>query len=83
MVLDEVSSNLDVETARKVGKVIEEEFEGCTVLMIAHRWESLKGCDVVAVLSEGRVVEFGAPGDLMRLEGSEMRKLWGVSVDIS
>lgn len=45
-------------------------FEGCTVITIAHRLETIMSSDRVLVLDKGRVEEVGAPGELSRREGS-------------
>ena len=36
----------------------------------AHRTATLLGCDQILVLDQGRVVERGAPGELLEREGS-------------
>lgn len=37
---------------------------------VAHRLDSVMGCDVVIVMEEGRLVESGAPMQLLRQRGS-------------
>ncbi len=39
-------------------------------MQIAHRLESVMGCDQVAVMDRGRVVECGPPARLLRDSGS-------------
>ena len=40
-----------------------------TLLVIAHRIDTILDCDQLLVLSRGRLVECGAPGDLVKREG--------------
>lgn len=57
LVLDEATSALDDATEARVIDAVEALGRDFTVLMIAHRLTSLKGCDVVYRLEHGRVVE--------------------------
>ena len=56
-------------------KLIKEEFESATVLTIAHRLNTIISSDMVAVLSHGRLVEYGKPVELARQQSSEFSKL--------
>jgi ATP-binding cassette, subfamily C (CFTR/MRP), member 1 len=75
VVLDEVSSSIDVETDRLVQRIVREEFEGKTVISVAHRLETIVNFDEIAVLSDGMLVEFGEPRELLGRE-SAFRELW-------
>lgn len=57
-------------------KIIRSEFKGCTVIMIAHRLDSLLDFDRIGVLDKGRLVEFGEPQKLLATEGSAFGKLY-------
>lgn len=73
--LDEISSNIDVETDRLVQKVLREEFRDATILEVAHRLNTIMDFDRVAVISDGRLVEFEAPEILLGRE-SAFRELY-------
>lgn len=75
VVLDEATSSVDVETDREMQRVIKEEFKDRTVIVVAHRLDSILESDVVAVLDEGRLVEVEKPAELMGREGSVLRDL--------
>ncbi|KAF7713845.1 Uncharacterized protein PECH_000838 [Penicillium ucsense] len=75
LILDEPTSSLDHETDAKVQRIIRESFQGCTVIMVAHRIHSLLDFDQVGVLNSGRLVEFGHPRQLVDRSGSEFAKL--------
>lgn len=65
LVLDEATSNLDSATEQIVRKVIEEEFIGITVIIVAHRLDTVKDVDFALVLEGGRVVKMGKPGEVL------------------
>lgn len=60
IVFDEATSALDDATEKSVIEAINSLDEDLTVLMIAHRLSTLKGCDVIYKLSHGKIVEFGS-----------------------
>ena len=77
LLLDEVGSSVDGETDKVMGEVIRREFEGYTVVMIAHRLGMVREySDRVVVLDKGRVVEDGDPRVLVGVEGTRFRDLW-------
>lgn len=77
LLLDEVSSSVDQDTDRAMQTVIRDEFAGYTVIMVSHRLDMvLATCDTVVVLDQGRVVETGAPAELVEAEGTRFRELW-------
>jgi ABC-type multidrug transport system fused ATPase/permease subunit len=41
-----------------------------TILVIAHRLSTIKGADVIAVVSEGKVVETGSHEELLARNGA-------------
>ena len=71
MVLDEATSAVDMETDALIQRSIREEFQDSTLVVIAHRLSTIADFDRILVLGEGRVVEFGAPRDLMEREGGD------------
>lgn len=56
IILDEATASIDVETARKIQRVLREELRGSTVVVIAHRVEAVVDADFCVTLSEGKVV---------------------------
>ncbi|PVH78403.1 putative ATP-binding cassette transporter [Cadophora sp. DSE1049] len=76
VVLDELSSSIDVATDALIQRVLREEFRECTVLVVAHRLETVVDFGRVVVLGGGRVVEVGVPGELVKREGSAFGELW-------
>ncbi|KAF2834051.1 hypothetical protein CC86DRAFT_451542 [Ophiobolus disseminans] len=77
VILDEATSRTDKETDSIIQRVIRKRFEGCTLVMIAHRLESILDFDRIVVLEQGRVVEYDAPGVLRGKEGGVFRAMMG------
>ncbi|KAH7129421.1 ABC transporter [Dactylonectria estremocensis] len=75
LLLDEVSSSVDSRTDDKMWDIIQDEFAGYTVIMIAHRLDLAMKCDRVVVMNEGRVAESGQPDDLRCQEGGLFKAL--------
>ena len=69
LLLDDIFSALDAATEKKIFDAIKTKFAGKTLLLITHRTTVLEKMDRVIYLKEGRVVEDGAPQDLVRQGG--------------
>lgn len=76
LVLDEATSSLDSESEEVVQKGLQELFSKRTVLAIAHRLSTLRAMDRIIVLDKGKIVEDGAPQDLLNKEGGIFRNMW-------
>lgn len=63
VLMDEATSNVDLETDAKIQKVLRESFSGCTILMIAHRLETIEDADMFVELSHGRASIVGEKED--------------------
>ncbi|KAL9575830.1 hypothetical protein ACKAV7_000072 [Fusarium commune] len=69
LLLDEFTSSVDADTERDMLAIIEREFAGCTIVMVAHRLHIVSEfCDRVLVLDRGRIVEDGDPRTLARVD---------------
>jgi ATP-binding cassette, subfamily B, bacterial len=69
LVLDDSTSALDVETERKLLADIKQYYPEKTVLISAHRLSSVKDCDEIIYLKDGRIAECGTFNELMKLNG--------------
>ncbi|USX51269.1 ABC transporter ATP-binding protein [Lentzea sp. HUAS12] len=69
LVLDEATSSLDPATARQAERAIAAVRENRTVIAIAHRLQTARDADRIAVVDAGRIVELGSHADLVAREG--------------
>jgi ATP-binding cassette subfamily B protein len=76
ILLDEATSALDTESERLVQDALVRLVKGRTVIAIAHRLSSLSNYDRVVVLERGRIVEDGAPRDLLRRPNGTFNRLY-------
>ena len=75
VILDEATANIDVVTEKTIQKLIAEEFDGATVLTIAHRLNTIIKSDKVLILEKGEKVEYDSPKALMADKNSHFSKL--------
>ena len=65
LVLDEATANVDVETDALIQATVRKEFEGCTLIAIAHRLHTVIDADTVLVMDKGVAAEYGHPAELL------------------
>ncbi|AXY42940.1 ABC transporter ATP-binding protein [Halomonas sp. JS92-SW72] len=65
LVLDEATSALDGITERRVMEDIQRLAGNLTIVLIAHRLTTVKGCDMIYILESGQVADSGTYDDLM------------------
>eukprot|EP00656_Telonema_subtile_P013916 TRINITY_DN17074_c0_g1_i7.p1 TRINITY_DN17074_c0_g1~~TRINITY_DN17074_c0_g1_i7.p1 ORF type:complete len:460 (-),score=73.76 TRINITY_DN17074_c0_g1_i7:220-1599(-) len=72
VVMDECTANVDMATDQLVQEAIfhGESFKGSTVLVIAHRIDTIINCDQVVVLEQGQLLEAGPPAELCARGGA-------------
>lgn len=75
LVMDEATSSLDSEAEARVADAAERLMEGRTTLVIAHRLATVERMDRILVFDRGRIVEDGAPADLMARKDGLYRAL--------
>nr|XP_027186555.1 ABC transporter C family member 10-like isoform X2 [Cicer arietinum] len=75
LVLDEATASIDNSTDLILQKIIRTEFADCTVITVAHRIPTVMDCTMVLSISDGKLVEYDEPMNLMKREESLFRKL--------
>ncbi|EPE07201.1 abc transporter [Ophiostoma piceae UAMH 11346] len=77
LLVDELSSSVDITTDRAMQSLIQSEFASYTIIMVSHRLDMvLATCNRVVVLEQGRVVETGEPSELVNTAGTRFHELW-------
>jgi ABC-type multidrug transport system fused ATPase/permease subunit len=69
VILDEPTAALDARAEYDLFTRMRDLFGGRSVLLISHRFSSVRSADRIYVLHEGRVVESGTHDELMHLGG--------------
>jgi ATP-binding cassette subfamily B protein len=69
LVLDEATASVDSYTERLIQTALARLLEERTGLVIAHRLATIRNADRIIVLQDGRVIETGSHGELMRQRG--------------
>jgi len=69
LILDEPTSSVDGETERLLMAGLERLMAGKTTFIIAHRLSTVRSADIIVVMRDGRILEFGTFGQLLRRDG--------------
>lgn len=65
LILDDTTSALDMETEHSIQETLKRSYKGLTTFIIAHRISSVKNADLILVLNNGKVIEWGKHQDLV------------------
>lgn len=78
LILDEATSLLDQRAARHLESSLASVLKGRTVIAIAHRLQTAHDADIIAVIEDGAITEWGSHQGLMAAKGpySELWKSW-------
>ncbi|MDR2167430.1 MAG: ABC transporter ATP-binding protein/permease [Clostridiales bacterium] len=68
-VLDEATSSIDTETEQKIQNAILKILEGRTSFIVAHRLSTIRHCDRILVIDQGRIIEEGNHKQLLAKKG--------------
>jgi ATP-binding cassette subfamily B protein len=69
LILDDALSAVDSATEKQILLSIDDIIRKRTTIMIAHRISTVKNCDSIIVLSEGKITERGSHSELLELDG--------------
>jgi ATP-binding cassette subfamily B protein len=70
VILDEPTAALDARAEHELFERIRELFQSRTVLLISHRFSTVRNADRIYVLDQSRIVEAGSHSELMALGGT-------------
>ena len=69
IILDEATANVDPENEKELMEAIDELTREKTVLMIAHRLNTVRNADKIYVVDRGKIVQQGRHAELVEQEG--------------
>jgi ATP-binding cassette subfamily B protein len=69
LILDDVTSAVDIETENRIQAALAEINTNRTTFIVAHRLSSVKDADLILVLTRGEITERGTHDELMRANG--------------
>jgi ATP-binding cassette subfamily C (CFTR/MRP) protein 4 len=70
LVLDEPTANVDSNTDKLLQDTVKENFNGATIISVAHRLDTVIDYDKILVLGSGHVLEYGSPHELIQKGGA-------------
>jgi ATP-binding cassette subfamily B protein len=68
-VLDEATSSIDTETELVIQNAVSKILSGRTSFLIAHRISTVKMADLILAVRDGKIIERGTHGELLRKNG--------------
>lgn len=80
LILDEATASMDTETERHIQESLTSLCQGRTTVSIAHRLSTLRDADVLAVIDNGDMIEYGTHDELIKKKG-EYYKLYMLQFD--
>jgi ATP-binding cassette, subfamily B, bacterial len=81
IILDEASSRLDPATERLIERAVDRLLHGRTGIIIAHRLATIERADMIMILDDGCIAEYGPREELARHPGSRFSQLLRAGVE--
>lgn len=70
LILDEATASLDMASQNRIQQFLDGDIRGkATVISVAHRLETIRDYDKIAVMKSGRIVEIGRYDELLQKKG--------------
>ena len=69
VILDEATASVDADNESYIQQAISELCRGKTLLVIAHRLNTIRHADQILVVANGQIVQRGTHGELMGMDG--------------
>ena len=69
VILDEATASVDADNESYIQQAISELCKGKTLLVIAHRLNTIRGADKILVIANGQIAQEGTHDGLMSTDG--------------
>ena len=69
VILDEATASVDADNESYIQKAISELCKGKTLLVIAHRLNTIRNADQILVIADGKIAQRGTHEELMAAKG--------------
>ncbi len=69
LILDEPTSAIDIESEAKIFENLDELYQNKTLILISHRFSTVRKADKIIVLKDGKIIEEGNHNSLMKKSG--------------
>ena len=81
LTLDEPTASMDIHSERQVYETIMKESAGRTIILVSHRFATVRKADHIVVLGSGHVIEQGSHDELMAIDG-QYRKMFTIQSEM-
>ena len=82
ILLDEATASVDADNEFYIQQAVSELCRDKTVLVIAHRLNTIRGADRILVMDKGRIIEQGSHSELIQKNGM-YRRMTGLQEQMS
>jgi ATP-binding cassette subfamily C protein len=69
LILDEATSSLDADSEQKIQRTVDHLAESMTIIMVSHRFSTVRNADLIYVLEDGLLIEHGTWDELLERRG--------------
>jgi ATP-binding cassette subfamily B protein len=77
LILDEPTASIDAKSENEIFEKVENLGKDKTVIIISHRFSTVRNADKICVINKGKIVEMGNHNELMKLKG-KYEKLFSI-----
>ena len=81
LILDDSTSSVDTETEAQIRNAMQSLMQNRTTFIIAHRIQSIMNADLILVMQDGRIIQRGTHGTLIKEDGV-YRKIYDIQTRI-
>jgi len=75
LIFDEATSALDTESEKSIQQSIQAMLGSKTMILVAHRLSTLKICDIIHIVENGKIIEKGSWGELLERKDSRFSRM--------